>query len=350
MSHRIAWRRAFTLVELLVVIAIIGILVALLLPAVQSAREAARRTNCLNKMKQIGLALQNYHDVKKGFPPGASGEVSSESVPPNTGRLALLGYIPHILPYMESGNLYSQMSLKCHWDLEPNKTVAANNPVVEFHCPSQEEFQNTFFQPAGSSGSESRSNLMAHYHGVMGARPSTCPPPTGSANFPDSTYTVFVSPAYSNPPGHTCGDGVNGSYGPSASNGVIYPTSKTNMRDITDGTSHTFIVGELSWNAGPQRIWSVAGGANNNLDTFEYTCKNIYWPLNTACRASPTLVEPPFNCPYANNDMSFGSNHPGGCHFAMCDASVQFVKQDIEVAILKALASRKSAETFDPPF
>jgi prepilin-type processing-associated H-X9-DG protein len=129
---------------------------------------------------------------------------------------------------------------------------------------------------------------------------------------------------------------------------VIYPGSKTNMKDVADGTSHTFIVGELSWNAGPQRIWSVAGGANNNMDTYEYTSKNIFWPLNTACRAG--TLDPPFNCPYANNDMSFGSNHPGGCHFAMCDGSVQFVKQDIELAILKALASRKSAETFDPPF
>src|SRR4051794_16625406 len=128
MSHKITSRRGFTLVELLVVIAIIGILVALLLPAIQSAREAARRTTCLNKMKQIGIALMNHHDTTKHFPSGATSDVSTDSVPPNTARFAMLGYIPQILPYMEAGNLFSQMRLKCHWDLEPNKTVAASTP------------------------------------------------------------------------------------------------------------------------------------------------------------------------------------------------------------------------------
>jgi prepilin-type N-terminal cleavage/methylation domain-containing protein len=345
MSHRTAWRRAFTLVELLVVIAIIGILVALLLPAIQSAREAARRTTCLNKMKQIGIACMNYHDTTKHFPSGATSDPSTESIPPAPKKLALLGYIPQILPYMEGTSLFSQMRLKCHWDEEPNKTVASGAPPSDFHCPSQEEFQNTFYAPPGSGLSESRSNLMSHYHGVMGARPTVGPcGPTAASTYPDSTYTVYIKPGAG-----TCGDGnFSGGYGNSASNGLLYPESRVGMKDITDGSSHTFIVGELSWNAGPQRIWHVAGGANNNMDTYEYTSKNIYWPLNTACRAG--TADPPFNCPYANNDMSFGSLHPGGCHFAMADASVQFVRQDIELAILKALASRKSAETFDPPF
>src|SRR4051812_29704039 len=343
-------RRAFTLVELLVVIAIIGILVALLLPAVQAAREAARRTQCVNKMKQIGLALLNYHDSLKRFPPGLSDSPDTGSTTPSTNQFSELGYIPYILPYLEESSLFSQINFKCHWDQEPNKTLLNANPVLQFHCPSQDDFQNTFYQAPGGNGTESKSYLLSHYHAVMGARPNTCPPPTGAANYPDSTYTVFVAPPNNAPASHTCGDNsFTSGYGLSASNGIIYPTSKTTMKDVTDGTSHTFIVGELSWLAGPQRIWAVGGGSATNLDTYVYTAKNVYWPLNTACRAT-TTGELPLNCPYANNDMSFGSNHRGGCNFSMADGSVQFMRDDVTVDILKSLASRKSSETFVTPF
>jgi prepilin-type N-terminal cleavage/methylation domain-containing protein/prepilin-type processing-associated H-X9-DG protein len=335
-------RRGFTLVELLVVIAIIGILVALLLPAVQAAREAARRTQCLNRMKQIGLALMNHHDTVRQFPPGLADEPNTESTTPSASQYSELGYIPYILNYMEYTALFDQMSLKCHWDQNPNRPVAESSPLPQFHCPSQEDYQNTFYQPPGGGGTENRSNLLSHYHAVMGARPKSCPP-TLALGYPESTYSVYVTPA-----GKSCGDNsFTGGYGVSASNGVMYPASKTNMKDITDGSTHTFLVGELSWNGGPQRIWSVGGGSATNLDTYVYTAKNIYWPLNTACRAS---VDDPRPCPYANNDMSFGSNHPGGCHFAMCDGSVQFVRQDIALDLLKAMASRKSGEAVQADF
>ena len=354
MNRKQVSMRAFTLVELLVVIAIIGILVALLLPAIQAAREAARRTSCVNKMHQMGVALMNYHDTSKRFPPGLSDEPNTESTTPDPTKFAELGFVPYILPYMEESNLAGQIKMKCHWDQEPNKTILNNNSVLSFHCPSQEDVQTTFWASPGSNASESRSTLLLHYNAVMGARPSACNngsnPPTAGLPYPDSTYTVYRSPANSSPANHACGDNsFTSGYGLSASNGIIYPASKTRIKDVSDGTSHTFIVGELSWTAGPQRIWAVGGGSATNLDTYMYTAKNIYWPLNTACRAS-TVGELPINCPYANNDMSFGSNHPGGCHFAMCDGSVQFIRQEIELATLKALASRKSNEVFESPF
>jgi prepilin-type N-terminal cleavage/methylation domain-containing protein/prepilin-type processing-associated H-X9-DG protein len=352
-------QRAFTLVELLVVIAIIGILVALLLPAIQSAREAARRAACLNKMHQIGVALMNYHDATKHFPPGLSDEPNTDatSPAPNASQFAELGFVPYILKYMEEGALADQLKMKCHWDSEPNKTVInSNSAPATFHCPSQEDVQSTFWSSPGNDASESRSTLLLHYNGVMGAKPSACnlvPPPqspTAGLPYPDVTYTVFRSPANSNPPNHACGAA---GYGLSASNGIIYPASKTRIKDVTDGTSHTFIVGELSWNAGPQRTWAVGGGSATNMDTYEYTAKNVAYPLNMACRGSTIPGELPTQttcAAYDNNDMSFGSNHPGGCHFAMCDGSVQFIRQDIELATLKALASRKSNEVFDSSF
>src|SRR4051812_8324575 len=179
-SKRIS-NHAFTLVELLVVIAIIGILVALLLPAIQAAREAARRTSCVNKMHQMGIALMNYHDTSKHFPPGLSDEPNIESLTPSATQFAELGFVPYILPFMEETNLASQIKLKCHWDQEPNKTILNANSVLSFHCPSQEDVQSTFWQGPGSNGAEGRSTLLLHYNAVMGARPSAC---NASANPP----------------------------------------------------------------------------------------------------------------------------------------------------------------------
>jgi prepilin-type processing-associated H-X9-DG protein len=121
------------------------------------------------------------------------------------------------------------------------------------------------------------------------------------------------------------------------------------MKDITDGTSHTFLFGEVAWDSGPQRVWMAGSGSKKNMDGFVYQCKNIWWPINTACRYAQ-IDNPNRPCPYAGNDVSFGSMHPGGCHFAMCDGSVQFVREEIALSILKSLASRKSADASETPF
>jgi prepilin-type N-terminal cleavage/methylation domain-containing protein/prepilin-type processing-associated H-X9-DG protein len=333
MNSNQASRRAFTLVELLVVIAIIGILVALLLPAIQAAREAARRSDCINRLRQLSLACMNFHDSRKRFPPAVSDEPNTESVTPSKTEYAELGYLSFILPYVEFGNLGNLLKSKCHWQDEPNRTIGYGNAITQFRCPSQNNNEITYTDPPGGATAEELTNLRAHYHAVQGAKAKCIIFPFDP--YPTKTYTIMT--------GSCCGDPKCGG---NTTNGVIYPASKTTIRDIPDGTSHTFLIGEISWNCGPQRIWLVGGASKTNLDTYVYTSKNVFWPLNTAWReetGSPAS-------PYANNDMSFGSNHPGGTHFAMCDGSVQFVRDDILLDTLKALASRKSAETFDPPF
>jgi prepilin-type N-terminal cleavage/methylation domain-containing protein/prepilin-type processing-associated H-X9-DG protein len=343
-----ATKRAFTLVELLVVIAIIGILVALLLPAVQAAREAARRTECVNRMKQISLALMNYHDSTKHFPPAVSDiltNAAAVAANPNTAyEYAQLGYIPFILPYMEETNLFSQLNMKIHWQQEPNVSVGYKNPLIMFRCPSQDSIESTYTDPPGGSTISELTNLRAHYMGVMGAK-GTCPI-FAATPWPAKTYTMYTAPIAPGGTGSSCG-GSDAALGGAANNGVMFPASHVTQKDIIDGTSKTFLVGEISWLCGPQRIWTVGGASIKNLDTYIYTAKNIAYPLNQAYRNPPEVAT--FSG-YPNNDMSFGSMHPGGCHFAMVDGSVQFVRSETPVDILKAFASRKSSETVDNPF
>ncbi len=336
MLRKRALYRAFTLVELLVVIAIIGILVALLLPAVQAAREAARRTQCMNRIKQISLALIEFHDAKKYLPPAVADLPSINLATGATNpapNVTELGFIPYILEYMELGNIFSsnQFSIKVHWADEPNYTFVLEHPLVDFRCPSHDSVQLTFTLQPGLNDTGEQTNLMSHYQGVMGAKHSC--PLFAATPWPQKTYTMYGCSAA----------------GGEANNGTMFPASKIKFKDITDGSTHTFLLGEISWESGPQRVWASGGGSRTALDTFIYSAKNIYWPLNTACRLGKD--DPPTKCPgYENNDVSFGSNHSGGCFFAMCDGSVQFIREDITLDILKSLASRKSNEVFDSQF
>jgi prepilin-type N-terminal cleavage/methylation domain-containing protein len=319
--------RGFTLVELLVVIAIIGVLVALLLPAVQAAREAARRTDCQNRARQITLACQNYHDARLRFP-SASGRTT-------TGFNTMLSWVAQILPYVEMKGVHDLVDQNHHWD-DPQNDRAEKTPLPSFRCPSQEAIEPTYTDPIGGSGTEELSNLRIHYHGNMGAKVNC---PNGSTTYPDKTYVTVGN----------CGNG-----GANVINGLIVPPTdgppvvdnKVSLKNVPDGSSNTILIGELSWDSGAQRVWLVASASRTYHNSYDYTSKNVRWPLNTAWRA---LQNQPASG-YDNNDMSFGSRHPGGCHIGMGDGSVHFISQDIEITTLKALASRDSEETFQSPF
>jgi len=333
-------KRAFTLVELLVVIAIIGILVALLLPAIQAAREAARRADCTNRIKQVSFATLNFEGATKHYP--AATIVNPQGTPPGQAA-AYWGYIVQILPYMEYANLAAGIDMKTHWQNEPNVTFLYNTEVPAFRCPSHPDQDVTYADPSGSSGTqELPTNLRAHYMGVMGAS-SGCPMVTTNG-YPDNTYTMMLDKNGNVACGSGGGVATNGVITMASGGGNAYPQVNIRSKDVTDGTSHTFMIGEISWNCGPQRIWAIGSGTGPTtgaLYSFHYTSKNVRYPLNTAYRSEAS--QPPSG--YENNDMSFGSLHPGGCHFALCDGSVQFVHEDIATVVLKALASRKSQET-----
>lgn len=312
---------AFTLVELLVVIAIIGVLVALLLPAVQAAREAARRSDCMNRLRQLAIASQNHHDAQKVFPSASTTKLISGT----TNQVTSLSYLAQILPYIEQQNIGKTVNFNQHWS-DTTNFDASRTPLTTFRCPSKEDGEMTFTAQPGGSDAEELNLLRAHYMAVMGAKVA-CPLPS-NATYPNSTYEMSAS--------STCNDA-----GGTALNGVIFPGSEVSFKDISDGSTNTLLIGEVAWDVGPQRVWLVGSASKTGVYSYNYTAKNIMHPLNTAYRAASG--QPASG--YLNNDLSFGSHHPGGAHFAMADGSVQFIREDVNLAgVLLPLASRASGE------
>jgi prepilin-type N-terminal cleavage/methylation domain-containing protein len=329
-------RAAFTLVELLVVIAIIGILVALLLPAIQAAREAARRTQCLSQIRQLGLAALNYDTAMKHFPPSVEGPAFS--------------YIAVVLPYIEGQNVHSLIDFSVRWSAPENELMRGTE--LRFtRCPSQESTEPSQVFPSGLTTDFviEDTSLRAHYYAVNGAKASdSCP----------GTEPFLLT---------SCGpqSAIRGGH---ATNGIMYPLSKIKQAQITDGTSHTFLIAECSWdfgeNVAPWYAGALAygGGADTPEDLAWLMGKagDGFWSENQAqvrwgiLQCANEDRDPPYTpgCPtskkYAKrNDISFGSKHPGGCHFCMGDGSARFVSENTELPVLQYLASRHDGMTFE---
>jgi len=319
--------RGFTLVELLVVIAIIGVLVALLLPAVQAAREAARRTQCANNHKQAVLACINFADAKRKFPP-ATGYLFDENNPPSNQDNSW-GYIAYILPYIEQTALYDSFNTQYHWRLANNQ-IPTTTPVPEFKCPSYQSLQKVVVNAGepGLFGESDESPLAAHIRGVMGANTAlTSAVPFYCDNNLSGPYRMQHNSA-----GNACASGV---YGFIANNGVVVPKISVRYKNITDGTSKTFVVGEAAFGdhiENENRSWIVG-----SVGGYYYTAKNLAWAINSGAR--PLSVK--------KNDLGFGSQHPGGCHFALADGSVHFITENIELRVLFNLACREDGQTTD---
>jgi prepilin-type N-terminal cleavage/methylation domain-containing protein/prepilin-type processing-associated H-X9-DG protein len=346
-------RSAFTLVELLVVIAIIGILVALLLPAIQAAREAARRSQCSNNLKQLGLATQNFHDSKKKLPP--------MRIADHEQTLAVL-----ILPYMEGGaiaDLWKKES-GCFFDQSYEFRTLS---VTEFFCPSQQhDSRIARFRPdtlhghpvndpvSGTNGFE---GSISDYRPVAG---STCLV-VGTRVSGTTVLQVNLgwtslgkNTGYDNGSSHNADgpvpqcnprDVVYTKGPPDTANtrGVLSYKPKTGLKDIIDGTSKTLLIGEVG------RGTSESGHAYNGNQSGVFVGE--MQPFCERCDLAPHENPnfDPYNSPGYQNygDPGFGSVHPGTTHFAMCDGSVQSISKDIDVRVLDRMATRAGSEVYD---
>jgi prepilin-type N-terminal cleavage/methylation domain-containing protein len=353
--------KAFTLVELLVVIAIIGVLVALLLPAIQAAREAARRTDCTNRLRQMGIAGQNYHDAKKRLPP------HSEIIDKATNESNGLSSQAFLLNYMENSQFFNLVDLKAHWRDLINRTALTTRMPL-FHCPSAEMPEDVIVggnnnDPGGAPVREFN-DLRCHYMGNLGARPGPRADGTVDANCLDIGATVgggrgSSGPTYAWPQSSYVQDScdtrstdANSGSGGIALNGTILPVSTLTLADVSDGTSNTILYGEMSWNirAGnnTERPWLVGSTSFGSGGAFGwiYNAKNVFHPINavgyTDQAGNPTAQ---------TTNVSLGSNHPGGTHLVLCDASVHFLREDIDLhGVYRPLASRSSDEVIQGGF
>ncbi|MCA9247984.1 MAG: DUF1559 domain-containing protein [Planctomycetales bacterium] len=308
-------RIAFTLVELLVVIAIIGILVALLLPAVQAAREAARRTQCTNNLKQLTLAAHNYHSSYGKFPVG--GRTDNQ-----------LSWLVAILPYIEQQALYDQFDFRFGAYSDCTRKLEVSLFRVEaFLCPNQNEVRSNLggtleICPKTSSGEHT---YTTHYVGNMGPLG-----PIPQSLRAGGALAFQTPPQYGHAPPFT-------PHGGFATDGVLLEDKQVSIGEIRDGTSNTFCIGEISWDGYQKyRTWirgSTLGAVNKPEDrTAMGSAKNVDEPINSGA-------------PYGQfNNGAFGSEHPGGTHFSLCDGSVRFVTEGVDHAVYLSTASRHRGE------
>ncbi|HEY4761353.1 MAG TPA: DUF1559 domain-containing protein [Thermoguttaceae bacterium] len=278
----------FTLVELLVVIAIIGILSALLLPAVQAARESSRRMSCSNNLKQIGLALHLYHDAHHKLPAGWT------SYDPLTHQPYALGepgwsWASRILPHMELGNIVKNLVHDKLPISDPANSQARITPIIEYRCPT-DIGDALFINDDPLQLQLAKSN----YVGVWG---------TGDIHICGTL-----------PPGEQC-----------TSDGVFFHNSKVSFNDIRDGLSHTFVVGERSSLLG----FSTWLGA----------------PANDDCAPGLVLGTAGYPPNTRQDDIhNFSSKHPAGTNFLSADGSVRLISQYIDELFYHALCTRDAGD------
>ncbi len=303
-------RSGFTLVELLVVIAIIGILVGLLLPAVQAAREAARRMQCGNNLKQLGLALHNYESTYKRFP------IGFRDTTPTNGLLYDGGWswAAGVLPFIEQTSLYNRLDLRFHpygTGATPANIAALGTPISTFRCPSDLAPETAPNNAANANGIAAVA--VTSYVGVLGAFDGQWCQVSGSTNV----------------------EGVR-------NRGLLVVNSSRTIAQVTDGTSNTFALGEVSWRP---------LDANNDGSIRQYILGNVTTgggPLctndgaaNNGAHLHIRATRHKLNGPMTGGAKwkAFHSYHVGGAQFTFADGSVHFISENIEHTNTNFIAS-----------
>jgi len=308
-----AKRSGFTLIELLVVIAIIGVLVGLLLPAVQQAREAARRSTCGNKIRQLAVALHNFESGKRQFPAGGTILNTGLACNLTDGNLQNETGAPWsiwILPYMEGLSLYEDFDFNkafcARYGNRNGVHMVANSvhqftPNDQFHCPSDPNSRSDTFN--------------TNYHACMGG---------GAAA--DAACNNTVSRYF-------------------FKNGIFYANSATKFKDITDGTTQVILLGETKYarhrdgDEGSSASWAsgmTVGAGGEPLGTTA-----------TMDGINSSTHDPAQTLDYGVFTRVFGSNHPGGAQFALADASVRLISENISLDVYRRLGQRASGDVKD---
>jgi prepilin-type N-terminal cleavage/methylation domain-containing protein/prepilin-type processing-associated H-X9-DG protein len=324
-SARRLRRRGFTLIELLIVMAIIAILIGLLLPAVQKIQEAAARSSCQNKMKQLALALHNYNSTNLHFPSGQrvvklSGSCPAQTESQNAGSVdAREPWTVAILPYMEQQALYAQFNLNGTFAInrkylsaaDPANAAAQVQVVPAFLCPSDPKTNNT---------------SLSNYLGVAGGGvPPTPPPLTVPPNCPcvaksDPDFLLWA-------------------------NGVLFVNSQVRIQDIGDGTSNTYLVGESKYVVAD--IWSDGTDNRGMWSGGVYLDQNWRYYVNLGA-AVEGINQPNKETDYTGSSQrtdqhpagrTFGSLHPGGANMAFADGSVRFMPTSTDPNINRELGT-----------
>ncbi|MBI3462239.1 MAG: DUF1559 domain-containing protein [Planctomycetes bacterium] len=332
----------FTLVELLVVIAIIGILIALLLPAVQAAREAARRGQCTNNLKQIGLGLHNYHNSHKAFPA-------------TSGFVRGWGLLPVMLPYIELQSLYNQIDPKVNVGCRTNEAILQAK-LPGLHCPSDPNptlrTDRGYPASACAAGAASLTATVTHYLGSFGDG-CIVGEDVGFTNAGDASFNNFrcggCSPGSCNgtatstlctQPSNGFGGGQfhRGMFNYMSSAATVHGNGLVRISDVRDGTSNTIMFGHTSGIAmGFDNVWCTSTGSVNGTGL----------PINY--NILPSLTQGSFFCPGCSvgrpwRGRGFQSHHPSGSVFTMADGSVRWINQTIEMKTYNALGSRAGGD------
>jgi prepilin-type N-terminal cleavage/methylation domain-containing protein/prepilin-type processing-associated H-X9-DG protein len=328
-------RSGFTLIELLVVIAIIAILIALLVPAVQKVREAAARTECINNLKQIGIALHNFHDVYKRLPPGSSADIPPWNTSGRTWDWGS-GWMVFILPYVEQGNIYSQWTHinESGWQNRTNNLTVVGKMIATYRCPMS---SLPIWNPYNIPQTGGQKIFYASYVAIA-----------GSVNDP-GVFTMRFDARVSK-------------------GGVMYHNSMIKLTDIVDGTSTTLMVGEQSnhmrdannqiimggnwgggnvactsqgpdgWIQGCERNPQPGGWGIFNAVTLRYRLNQIGMRLNVGGCSDNVGANIPLS-----------SMHPSGVNLLFADGSVRFWPDSTPLATLFAAAGRHDGQVYNEP-